>query len=241
MAEYGFFIPASGRTFIAGLMAGETFEISKVMVGSGRPDSLEAMANLTDLVAPVAKATSTTPLRKGDTVEMIVEYRSDLNGGLSNGFWLNEFAIYAMDGDTEVMVYYGCLGNFPQWVSAYNDGAIDIRRYPVSLKVSSDVLVEIAYPAMAFMTADDVEQYCITTILPQFLTEAQKLINAHNGNAEAHPVIHARIDGIDARVNLLELMYSTDVSGNPFTVTFENLDGIVAEGVHNVTRGRMEF
>lgn len=241
MAEYGFFIPASGRTFIAGLMAGETFEISKVMVGSGRPDNLEAMANLTDLVAPVARATSTNPLRKGDTVEMIVEYRSDLNGGLSNGFWLNEFAIYAMDGDTEVMVYYGCLGDFPQWVSAYNDGAIDIRRYPVSLKVSPDVLVEIAYPAMAFMTADDVEQYCITTILPQFLAEAQKLIDAHNVNAQAHPAIHARIDGIDARVNLLELMYSTDVSGNPFIVTFGNLDGIVVEGVHNVTQGRLEF
>lgn len=123
------------------------------MVGSGKPQSQEDLASLTDLVAPVAQATSTNPLRKGDSVEMVVEYRSDLNGGLSTGFWLNEFGIFAMDGDDEVMIYYGCLGDFPQWVSAYNDGAIDIRRYPVSINVSTDVQVIITYPALAFMTA----------------------------------------------------------------------------------------
>ncbi len=122
MAEYGFFVPAAGRSYIAGLMAGETLEISRIMVGSGKPATLEDMASLTDLVAPVAQGTSTEPLRKGDSVEMVVEYRSDLNGGLSTGFWLNEFGVFAMDGDDEVMIYYGCLGDFPQWVSAYNQG-----------------------------------------------------------------------------------------------------------------------
>ena len=39
MAEYGFFIPSAGRTLIAGLLAGETLEISRVMVGSGKPQS----------------------------------------------------------------------------------------------------------------------------------------------------------------------------------------------------------
>lgn len=241
MAEYGFFIPSGGRTLIAGLLAGQTLEISRVMVGSGRPENLEQLSALTDLVAPVAKATSTTPLRKGETVEMIVEYRSDLNGGLGTGFWLNEFGIFAMDGEEEVMIYYGTLGEFPQWVSAYNDGAIDIRRYPVTLHVSTDVDVTIAYPALAFMTADDVEQFCMTTILPQFLEEAQGLIDTHNADGSAHPAIHSEIDGLDARLTLLELMYSTDVSGNPFTVTFKDLDGLTVEGVHNAVQGRIEF
>lgn len=241
MAEYGFFIPSAGRTLIAGLLAGETLEISRVMVGSGKPQSTEDLASLTDLVAPVAQATSTQPLRNGDTVEMVVEYRSDLNGGLGTGFWLNEFGIFAMDGDEEVMIYYGCLGDFPQWVSAYNDGAIDIRRYPVSINVSTDVQVIITYPALAFMTADDVEQFCMTTILPQFLEAAQELIDEHDADASAHPAIHTEMDGLDARLTLLELMYSTDVSGNPFTITFQDLDGVTVEGVHNAAQGRIEF
>ena len=226
MAEYGFFIPSAGRTLIAGLLAGETLEISRVMVGSGKPESQEALATLEDLVAPV---------------DMVVEYRSDLNGGLDTGFWLNEFGIFAMDGDEEVMIYYGTLGDFPQWVSAYNDGAIDVRRYPVSLKVSADVEVVISYPAMAFMTADDVEQFCMTTILPQFLVSAQGLIDQHNANAEAHPAIHTEINGIDARLTLLELLYNTDVTGNPFSVTFGTLDGVTVEGVHNKAQARIEF
>lgn len=241
MAEYGFFVPSAGRSYIASLMAGETLEISRIMVGSGKPENLEDMASLTDLVAPVAQGTSTTPLRNGDSVEMVVEYRSDLNGGLSTGFWLNEFGVFAMDGDEEVMIYYGCLGDFPQWVSAYNQGAIDIRRYPVVLKVSEAVDVVISYPAMSFMTADDVEQFCMTTILPKFLVAAQELIDTHDADEEAHPAIHTEMNGLDARLTLLELLYNTDVTGNPFSVTFANLDGVVAEGVHNTAQARMEF
>lgn len=241
MAQYGFFIPAVGRELIASLLAGEKLEISRVMVGSGRPETLEELSALTDLVAPVARGTSTSPQRDGESVNMIVEYRSDLNGGLDTGFWLNEFGIFAMDGEEEVMIYYGSLGDYPQWVSAYNEGAIDIRRYPVTLHVSSDVNVVITYPPMAFMTAEDVESFCMTTVLPKFLEKAQELIDAHNEDAEAHPAIHTEIDGLDARLTLLELMYSTDVSGNPFTITFKELDGLQVTGVHNATQGRIEF
>ena len=61
MAEYGFFVPAAGRSYIAGLMAGETLEISRIMVGSGKPATLEDMASLTDLVAPVAQGRAPSP------------------------------------------------------------------------------------------------------------------------------------------------------------------------------------
>ena len=44
-----------------------------------------------------------------------------------------------------------------------------------------------------------------------------------------------------ARLALLELMYNTDVSGNPFTVTFESLTGLVCTGVWNAELARLEF
>ena len=46
---------------------------------------------------------------------------------------------------------------------------------------------------------------------------------------------------MDSRLSLLELMYNTDVNGNPFTVTFESLTGLVATGVWNATQKRLEF
>ena len=47
--------------------------------------------------------------------------------------------------------------------------------------------------------------------------------------------------GLSARLALLELMFNTSVTGNPFTVTFETLDGTVVEGVWNTTAKRIEF
>ena len=46
---------------------------------------------------------------------------------------------------------------------------------------------------------------------------------------------------MDSRLSLLELMYNTDVSGNPFTVTFDSLTGLVVTGVWNTAQKRIEF
>lgn len=44
-----------------------------------------------------------------------------------------------------------------------------------------------------------------------------------------------------ARVSLLELALTTDISANPFTVTFATLDGAEVTGVWNKQNARIEF
>ena len=46
---------------------------------------------------------------------------------------------------------------------------------------------------------------------------------------------------VDARLTLLELMYRTQVNGNPFTVTFDNMDSLLVTGVWNAAMKRVEF
>ena len=65
----------------------------------------------------------------------------------------------------------------------------------------------------------------MTVVLPLFLQEAEQLVAAHNVSPTAHQDIRDLIDGLDGRVSLLELMYATDVNGNPFEVTFFDLEG----------------
>lgn len=91
------------------------------------------------------------------------------------------------------------------------------------------------------MTAEDVKEYYVVVMLPQFLVEAQKLIDLHNGDMEAHPFLQNLNAAMDSRLSLLELMYNTDVSGNPFTVTFDSLTGLVVTGVWNTNQKRLEF
>lgn len=242
MAYYGCTPTDKGRSLIAKLLASKTLVLTRVMVGAGTPADDVNPATLEDLVEPIAAGTSTIPTYDGDTAHMTIEYRSDLNGGLENGFWLREFGVFANDPDEgEIMLYYGTLGDYPQWVSAYSDTGVDVRRYPISITIGENATVIIDFSPEAFMTAEDVAQYCTDVMLPQFLVKSQEQIDSHNLETNAHPSILSSISGLDSRLSLLELMYNTDVSGNPFSVTFESLDGTDVTGVWNASQGRIEF
>lgn len=168
--EAGFTITKQGWHLLAKLLAGDKLELSKIMVGSGKVPEGVNPGEITELVRPVALATSTVPQVEDKQVSFIVEYRSDLNGGLAVGFWIGGFAIYARDPDTRenVMVYYGSLGDAKQYVSAYTQGmAPDVRRYQVSITVTAGVEVSLGYPAEAWMTAQDVAEYCTAAVMPQ--------------------------------------------------------------------------
>lgn len=70
---------------------------------------------------------------------------------------------------------------------------------------------------------------------------ARRLIAQHNADKAAHPSILGTIDQFDSRLSLIELQYGTDVNGNPFRVTFENLDEVDVQGVWNQNAKRIEF
>lgn len=239
---YGFIIPAKGMELLTGLLAGDTLTITRCMVGTGQVPAETQPTALTDLVQPIAQATSTQPLVHGQQVDFTIEYRNDLQGGLESGFYLREFGVFARaKNGAEVMIYYGNLGDYPQWVQPYTQGAVEVRRFPVAIGVSNAPTVILEYNADAFMTAEDVSAYCTTVILPQFLDEARRLIAQHNTDKAAHPSILGTIDQFDSRLSLIELQYGTDVNGNPFRVTFENLDSVDVQGVWNQPQARIEF
>lgn len=240
---YGFLIPAKGRELIASLLAGDTLTITRCMVGEGAPQEGVESADLIDLVKPIAQATSTAPIVTRQQVDMTIEYRNDLNGGLENGFYLSEFGIFARGKDgAEVMIYYACLGDYPQYVQPYTKGgAVEVRRFPIAIGVSNTTDVQLDYSADAFITSENLVEYCNSVVLPLFLEDVKKLIAEHNNDPKAHPHILAGMEDFDARLSLIELQYGTDVNGNPFIVTFETLDGVNVQGVWNEVERRIEF
>lgn len=172
MSHYGCTVTKAGRELLAKLMASKLpLVITNVMVGSGKcPDELFP-SDLTGLIQPIAQGTSTVPTYSGDTINMTVEYRSDMNGGLQQGFWLNEFSIQAQDPDGgQVMLFYGTLGDYPVWVSAFANGTVDVRRFPVSITIGDGAEVQVNYNPGSFMTASDVDE----------------AIQRHNADQNAH-------------------------------------------------------
>ena len=70
-------------------------------------------------------------------------------------------------GGGTALLYYGTLGDYPQWVSAYSKNGIDTRRFPISITVGEGAVVVIDYSPEAFMTAEDVAQYCVIPYPPK--------------------------------------------------------------------------
>lgn len=240
--SYGYTITSAGWQIITGLLAGETLKISKVMVGSGKVSDSNNPAGLTELIAPVAEATVTKPIIKDRTVSFIVEYRSDLNGGLEQGFWINEFGIYALNSnDEEILLYYATLGEYPQYVRPNENGVVDVRRYPVSISLNSENNVELIPPALAFMTAEDIEEYIIDKLLPKINENVSSLIKGHNTSNTAHMDIRNSFTALSGRVGRIEDAIFNNITANPFIVTFENLDGVrLIKGNWNREKQRIE-
>lgn len=75
------------------------------------------------------------------------------------------------------------------------------------------------------------EKYVGTGNLATFWALVKPLIGNNSAN----------ISDLTSRVELLELICSGDVSGNPFTVTFASLDGITVTGVWNTSDAQIEY
>ena len=185
---YGFVITEAGNALLASMVAGQTLTITGVTMDKGTAESAEAARQLTAPIDPGPDGTSTVPTVDGNAVNMIVEYRSDLNGGLQEGFWIGGFSIFGKVGDgEETMIGYGSLGDAKQYVSAYVSGtAPDVRRYPISITVTTGIQVDVDYPAEAWMTAEDVAELFNDTLKPQLEASLDDLIDDHNEDPEAH-------------------------------------------------------
>lgn len=203
---YGVAMTARGLQLIAKIIATKAnLTLVRVMMGSGTPEEGVYLGDLEDLVEPVSAGTVSEPIYQGSTVSMTVEYRSDMNGGLQEGFIIREFGIFARDpeapDDGEVMILYGNLSKYPQYIAPHTSGGLDIRRYPVSITVAEGTTVILDGLPSTVMTLDDIKDYCVTTLLPQLLASSKEQINTHSKDKYAHQDIRDRISDLETELS----------------------------------------
>ena len=211
---YGFVITEAGNQLLAKMVAGQTLKLSGVFMDLGTVEDKETARQLTAPLEPGPAGTSTVPTVKGNQVGMIVQFRSDLDGGLKEDKWIGGFGVYAEDPDTgdPVMIYYASLGHQRQPIAAYVEGtAPDVRNFPISIRVTSGVDATLTYPAGAWMTAEDVLLYFNETIKPELEASLAGLIEAHNTDENAHPDLAAAVaEALRIAREALEAAQATD-------------------------------
>jgi len=156
----GLAITTAGRALLVKLAAtGRVLTLTRVVFGSGKLPTDTTIAdfqNQTALVAPIVEGTSTTPIFENDALSMVLEFRSDMHGGLDHDISINEYGVYASDPDgADVLLLYGNLGDYPDTVAAYQPGVITTRGYPLSITITSVPDVRIDFTASAFLTSQE--------------------------------------------------------------------------------------
>ena len=160
MSVYGFTVTTAGEALLAQAAgSGQALVITGTQVGSGAVENAAAAKALTALLSPQQAGTYSTPQINGGQISLIVEYRNNLNGGLTSGFSLNEFGIFARVGAGQAtLLAYGSLGDSPAAVHPIADG-LETYRYPVAMAFSGDLEVTVEDPSGAFVTDDALAQY----------------------------------------------------------------------------------
>lgn len=179
---YGIVITEKGLALDAKLRAGDNLRLTRVMVGDGTVPEETNPRKLTDLISPFAEATSTPPVAVGASTKLVVEYRNDMNGGLSRNRNINEYGLFAQDPeDGEILYLYGNLGEFPEPIRAHNDNEpVSTRRYPVSITVADGIDVVLGYQPSVFVTVE----------------EALAIIDDHNADQKAHQDLRMELSGL---------------------------------------------
>lgn len=108
-----------------------------------------------------------------------------------------------------------------------NDANLDGYATEESVAKADDALINSIFNTLEASE----EKYVGTGNLATFWGLVKSLLTAHDES----------INDLVARVELLELVLTSDVTGNSYYVTFDSLDGVSVTGVWNTQDGRIEF
>ncbi len=221
----------NGRAAIAACMAlKRPPDICRVSFGSGK---IAEDADLTDqhtLLAYVADGTVAGLRHQNDRLYFTIQYANSEHPDVET-FYLSEFVVYIKDPVTgaETDFLYGTMGDYPLPVPQYHENlAPSVFNLPLTTVLSSKLTVRVTAPS-GFVT------------LAELREAVESAVASHNADPDAHPALQNATAALDSRLTLLELMYNTEVSGNPFSATFESLTGLSVTGVWDKTRSRIEF
>ena len=260
----GFVITAKGWEVLANVIAGNgVLEIVGVAFGDGAVEEGRNPAAFNDLVHPIADGTTSnvmvtvtkdedTGIVKQSTVEFVAEYRSNLDAeapvtGVSpievtDDFYIREFGVWAKDPITEnpEMIYYANLGELPHPVTSYAKNAVDVRRYPVTIAISSELEVKLDYPAMAFVTHEEMKEYVQWFHDEICSPEMDERIRVHNVSPEAHPDLRNHVKSNDDRISEVEKLLAGNQAAS-FRYDLNSLTGItLSSGIYNSVASRIE-
>lgn len=237
----------AGITMLTEALTGEPITITAAVGGAGIVDD-DVLAQL-EMVEEPRQALTLVGIEKiEDSENESRRIKIHITSrGIAERYVMHQIGIYARNEESAedklVIVLQDAHG---VEIPAEDENADFSMEFYAVISISNDAQISIEIPPEIMATREFVEHkleaHDLDLNAHKVIRDALiQLLDEHNSDATAHHSMQSALADLGSRVSLLELMLNTDVSGNPFSVTFESLDGLSATGVWNAGLNRMEF
>lgn len=240
-------ITRAGNYALARAVAGGKLNFTKIVLGDGQLPATTPIKEIEGVINP--KATINIAKLKVNDDRTAIVGGTYTNNETATGFYWRELGLYAEDPDSsvgEILYCYGNAANLAEWIPPSGsqttiEKSIDILTY---IGDAADVSIYIA--ADAYATIEQYETYKAIALGAQAASvtasgeAAAALLRASNAEATVTSLANTVADNKSKVTTLWDAVFS-EVTSNPFTLTFADLDGITLKsGVWNATSQRIE-
>lgn len=240
-------ITATGLIVLAKGLVGGTIRFTKIVLGDGYIPEGSTPRSMSDVVSPKAVVEiSKLKLNPDGTVVVGGIFN---NRELSDGFYYRELGLYVEDPDHnagEVLYCYGNAGDMAEWIPPTGGATILEKTIDVITVIGNAANVTAYIPADAYVTRSEYDNVISITInIQKEMQEAVKV--AENAVSIAYATqleleaLAARVARNESRIQILWDAVFSNITTNPFLITFDDLDGItLTSGVWNTSCQRLE-
>lgn len=240
-------ITAAGLLVMAKGIAGKTIKYTKIVLGDGYLDQGQTPRTLEGVISPQATVDISKLAINGDGTVTVGGIFT--NGETSDGFYYRELGLYAEDPDPEigeVLYCYGNCGDLAEWIPPSGGSTVLQKTIDIITAIGTAANVTAYINPDAFVTVQQFEDYKNIALGAQ-ITAAEALAIAgqaveiaKEAKSSAESAI-ANTSQLQAKVATLWDAVFGQLVTNPFSITFDTLDGFtLTSGVWNQTLKRLE-
>lgn len=240
-------ITSAGNLALARALAGGKLTFTKIVLGDGQLPAGTPIRDIQGVINPKATI-DITKLKVNDDRTAIVG-GTYTNNATATGFYWRELGLYAEDPDSsigEILYCYGNAGDLAEWIPPSGSQTTIEKSIDILTYVGDAANVSIYIAADAYATISQYETYKAIALGAQAASvkasdeATAALLRATSAESTVTSLANTVAENKSKVTTLWDAVFS-EVTSNPFTLTFSDLEGITLKsGVWNAANQRIE-
>lgn len=238
-------ITTKGLQMLTNALTGSSITFTKIVLGSGR--TTQTARNVEELMTPVIEL----EILKLTTTEAgtAVVGTAFANTDISTAFYYRELGVYASSPELgEILYSYANAGDNAELIPAAEEGGNNLKEKTIDAIVAIGTAANVTaiINTEAFATVAQVAAALAAALAAQTAAEGAQTAAtaAEQEAADANAAVTAATNQIATNTANIQILWDAifnDITTNPFSVSFADLDGVtLTAGIWNTTYNRVE-